>query len=160
MRIVALGAIALVVLAACQETSAPQSRGNVIRYGEFGDNPPPPPIDTGTVESGGGTTYNVTYMLNKVETAGWLMFKQSDGVAVSSNAIIRYSRGSFSGEGTIGTLDGRTIDLSTADYSGSSFDTCDAPVITGDVKPGTCFAVTIDGYKFTPSRTTRIVIGE
>lgn len=158
MRIVALGAIALVVLAACQETTAPQVRSDVVHYGVFGDNPPPPPIDTGAVESG-GTTYSVTYMLNKLETAGWLKFNQADGAAVSPDAMIRFSRGSFSGVGSIGTADGRTIDLSTANYAGSSFDDCNAPA-AGDTRPGTCFQVTINGNKLSPSPKSRIVIGQ
>jgi hypothetical protein len=158
MRIVALGAIALVVLAACQDVSAPQAANELISYGRFGDNPPPPPIDTGAVESG-GTTYTVTYMLNKLGTAGWLKFNGADGAEVSPNAMIRFSQGAFSGEGSIGTRGGSTIDLSTADYDGSSFEKCDKPTTSTDEKPGTCFQLTINGNKLAPVGRG-IVIGE
>ncbi|MEJ7760959.1 MAG: hypothetical protein WKF55_15370 [Gemmatimonadaceae bacterium] len=175
--------VAVFALAACQEIStsptgaSPEVRRAVDGGGGGGDGvefPPPPPSDTGAVgvSDGGAFSINVTYMLNKPGSSGFLSFqrKQPEGVTVDPNARVQLHQGDFSGRGklSVQTLTGLLV-LDLANVSDlSSFESCAAPVapssegVSGDeVVPdrGTCFTLVVAGGTFTSNGQTRPVNG-
>jgi hypothetical protein len=93
--------------------------------------PPPPPTDTGVVASSGAGygTFNVTYLLNRPGTNGFLHFNlaQPEGTTASNGARVSYHNGTFSGKGTLSYLSTGgtvTIDLSSVSPA-STFQGCD-----------------------------------
>ena len=92
MRSVALAALtALLTVSACQDLGTNPTAnidatvGRAVDGGFSGGNPPPPPIDSGSVglastQDGSAPTFtvqfSVTYMLNKPENSGWLKFNR------------------------------------------------------------------------------------
>jgi len=166
--------VAVFALAACQEIStSPVVAGPDLRLDHNGGDgvefPPPPPSDTGAVASSDAGTFsiNVTYMLNKPGTSGFLSFQrvQPEGVTVDPNARVQLHQGDFTGRGelSIQTLTGLLV-LDLANVSDlSSFESCAAPVapssggVSGDeVVPdrGTCFTLVVAGGTFTPTGGT------
>jgi len=166
--------LAVFALAACQEIStSPVVAGPELRLDHNGGDgvefPPPPPSDTGAavVSDGGSFSINVTYMLNKPGTSGFLSFQreQPEGVTIDPNARVQLHQGDFSGRGEISfqTATGLLV-LDLANVSDlSSFESCAAPVapsvdgVSGDeVVPdgGSCFTLVITGGTFTSNEGT------
>ncbi len=168
--------VILAGLAACQEvttpTAAPSPEVRAYRFDDTGDYPPPPASDTGALAQSpemGSYILNVTYLLNKPETSGFLSFQreQPEGVTVSPFARIRLSQGVLSGKGEIRIeSDGNLLVLDLAEIveGVSSFNGCDAPQgeVTGPsgstsdevVQPVSCFRVVIENGRFTPAGST------
>jgi hypothetical protein len=164
MRTVALAALtALLTVSACQDLGTNPSAnidaniGNALGGGFAGGNPPPPPIDSGSVgvastqdESAPVFTvqFSVTYFLNKPENSGWLKFNRDGDTStdVDNSAAIKMTNGVWSGKGTIrllapgGTF---TIDLSKSDFSRTSFEECADPRLTEGA--GSCFTAIATG---------------
>ena len=158
MRSIALATLtALLTVSACQDlgtnpTAAIDANvGNALGGGFAGGNPPPPPIDSGGVgvastqdESAPqfSVQFSVTYFLNKPENSGWLKFNRDGDTStdVDNSAAIKLTNGVLSGKGTIrllapgGTF---TIDLSKADFRGTTFEDCGATRLTEG--EGSCF---------------------
>ncbi len=158
MKRVPLAAIfAAVSLVACKETfTAPSSSADPsVRY--YGENPPPPDVDTQAVGSNGSGTFaftlNVRYFFNKPANSGWLKFDSEQGDAtVDKNAQIRYSGGVFSGKGTVTSQSGVVLDLTQVRQT-SRFSSC-APwttigtsgaATTSETAPIGCFNLVIGG---------------
>jgi len=151
-------ALAFVAIVCDNTTTSPAVAGNSIAPltdGVFGENPPPPPIDTGSVGSAQDSqnntllqvSFSLTYMLNKPDNSGWLKFNRDDdpNTDITNSAAIRMQGGVYSGKGIIKVFQGGnvlTIDLSKVNYDGTSFDTCPAP---GSLEKGSCFGVTLNG---------------
>jgi hypothetical protein len=160
MKRLLLGTFALAFVAiACDNTSTSPAVADYSAVpktdGVFGENPPPPPIDSGSVgyaqDSQGNilftVNFNLTYFLDKPNNAGWLRFNRDDDETtdIANSAAIRMQGGLFSGKGIIKVFrsgDVLTIDLSKVNYDGTSFDTCPAP---GSLEKGTCFGATLNG---------------
>ena len=160
----ALAALAATLfLAACQDVTT--TTASVVRddypamLGGFsGDNPPPPPIDSGAVGTAQDTQnqsnfstaeFNVTYFLNKPENSGWLKFNRDayDNTDVDNSAAIRMTAGVYSGKGVIRLFaEGGTfiIDLSKANFDGTSFQDCGATTPAAD-GAGSCFTANLGG---------------
>ena len=161
----ALAAVAgILFVAACQDTStAPVMSAptqSPLLGGISGDNPPPPPIDSGAVGTASGSTttfqlsFNVTYFFNKPENSGWLKFKKDQfdtNVDIDNSAAIRLTNGVFSGRGTImiiGPDRTLSIDLSKVTSDGSSFGECSITPTTTDGTRTGCYNVAITGATF------------
>jgi hypothetical protein len=131
MKRYSLFAFALVFLAsACNDATSPTSTSQLAPTKATASiagpgNIPPPPI--ASFLSGDGTAIPVTYFLNPADNNGFIRFLPNadypPGVSASPNARIMFSQGSFSGRGTL-TIGGNTIDLSTANFAGSTFSSC------------------------------------
>lgn len=131
MKRYSLFAVALVVFAsACIDATSPTNTSPLVPTMSAASisgpgNIPPPPI--GSFLIGGGTAIPVTYFLNPTGNNGFIRFLPNAdypaGVSASPNARIMFSQGSFSGRGTL-TIGAATIDLSTANFAGSTFSTC------------------------------------
>lgn len=173
MRRAAVAAVAgILFVAACQDTStAPVMQSQTqspLLGGISGDNPPPPPIDSGAVGATQDSqdsqftyalSFNVTYFFNKPENSGWLKFKRSafdTDVNIDNSAAIRMSGGTFSGRGMISIIgpDKPTlvIDLAKVTYGKvgeSTFGECSAvtPTATTDGTARGCYSVLIEGAK-------------
>ena len=107
---------------ACQESTTPGIA--VVNHSASFYQPgtvPPPPLDSGSYSSneyGTSTRINTTYFFNVPGNSGWLTFQknQAAGTTVDPNARISYSKGEFSGKGTLSYLVGGgtvSIDLSS-----------------------------------------------
>lgn len=147
------------VTAACDNSTtspvaaAPNS-SKPLYGGTFGENPPPPPIDSGSVglasgQNGAFTSVNlkVTYFLNKPENSGWLKFNRDDDPAtdIDNSAAIKMTAGVFTGRGIIritGSGGAFRIDLSKVSFGRTAFETCDPAGTDGG---GKCFFVDLGG---------------
>ena len=165
MRVAALTvAASLFAVLACQDLSTTPANSHLVPQSEgtySGDNPPPPPIDSGAVgiadsEASDPTfaNFNVTYMFNKVENSGWLKFDKDefDNTSVDNSAAIRYSAGVYSGRGTIrinSTGGTYVIDLSKVNYTDGAVSFSDCAVettsFTTDGRVGTCYDAVLTG---------------
>ena len=163
--------VALFSLAACQEIStSPVVAGPELRLDQHGGDgtefPPPPASDTGAfVQSAdaGFFALNVTYLLNKPGTSGFLSFQrqQPEGVTIDPNARVQLHQGDFSGRGEISvqTATGLLVlDLANV-TDASKFESCAAAgsptdgQSSSEVAPdgGSCFTVVVAGGTFTPN---------
>ncbi len=156
MKRIALAVVAVLSLAACQQTITEPTAATNLSIRMFGSNPPPPPIDSGSVGYSEGTSttrffLNVTYFFNKTANSGWLKFDSELGDAtVDKNAQVRYSNGQFSGKGII-TVGDVVIDLSKVSQT-SRFSSCESwgtvvgttdTAPTSDSAPIGCFNLVI-----------------
>jgi hypothetical protein len=154
MKRIALAVAAVVTLAACQQMTTEPTAATNLSIRTLVSNPPPPPIDSGSVGYSGSTNtnffLNVTYFFNKTANSGWLKFDSEAGDAtVDKNAQVRFSSGQFSGKGII-TVGNVTIDLSRVSQS-SRFASCAAwgtvvagdAATTSDTAPVGCFNLVI-----------------
>lgn len=94
---------------------------NVVALGTI----PPPPNDSGTAAASSEHVQRLetTYFFNVPGNSGWLMFQktQASNVTIDKNARISYSKGSFSGTGSVYfTANGGTYRLNLATVSQSS----------------------------------------
>jgi hypothetical protein len=157
MRRTVLAVLSVIGLAACQQMTTEPSANQTLSIRSVVSNPPPPPIDSGSVGLDGSTnttfTLNITYFFNKTANTGWIKFDSELGDAsVDKNAQIRYSSGLFSGKGTV-TIGDVSIDLSRVSQA-SQFSSCEVwstVVGTGDTTPTTndtapvgCFNIVIN----------------
>jgi hypothetical protein len=102
MRRIALAIVTVIGLTACQQMiTEPATNPNVaIR---FLGNPPPPPIDSGSV--GVSSEYNfflnLTFFYNTPGTNGWLTLSsdQTGGATGDPNARISFHQGDITGKG-------------------------------------------------------------
>lgn len=155
MRRTAFAVVAVIALAACQQMTTEPAAAPDLSIRSLVSNPPPPPIDSGSVgySEGTNTTFNlrVTYFFNKTANSGWLKFDSEMGDAsVDKNAQVRFSSGQFSGKGTI-TIGDVSIDLTKVSQT-SQFGSCeswgsiigpDIPTSTTDSAPVGCFNLVI-----------------
>jgi hypothetical protein len=117
MRRIALAVVTVIGLAACQQmTTEPAANPNLsIRM--FGSNPPPPPIDSGSVGYDGTTStrlffLNLTYFMNKPGTNGWLTLIDGGGNTSDPDARVSVHNGVVSGKGNwFIALDGGILQL-------------------------------------------------
>jgi hypothetical protein len=172
MRRAAVAAVAgILFVAACQDTStAPVMQSQTqspLLGGISGDNPPPPPIDSGAVGAAQDTqdsnysqslAFDVTYFFNQPENSGWLKFKKDQfdtNVDIDNSAAVRLSGGTFSGRGTIQIIGPDrvlVINLAQVSYGKvgeSSFGECTVgtPTTTDGATRG-CYSLQISGAKF------------
>lgn len=108
--ILCLGVLAV---AACNaDSTSPDVTvvSNISNDYELPSSPPPPPNDSGTVVSSqyGQRNLATRYFYNIPGNSGWLSFQkdQEAGVTVDKTARISYSKGVFSGTGTVKYLAG------------------------------------------------------
>jgi hypothetical protein len=141
MRVAALTvAASLFAVLACQDLSTTPANSDLVPQSEgtySGDNPPPPPIDSGAVG-----------------ISGWLKFDKDefDNTSVDNSAAIRYSAGVYSGRGTIrinSTGGTYVIDLSKVNYTDGAVSFSDCAVettsFTTDGRVGTCYDAVLTG---------------
>jgi len=129
MKRIVLAVVAVVGLTACQQMITEPAANSGLSLRMVGDNPPPPPIDSGSVGLADGSTTTFTlstrYFFNKTANSGWLKFDSELGdVSVDKNAQVRYSQGVFSGKGVI-TVGDVIIDLSRVSQT-SQFSSCES----------------------------------
>ena len=158
-------AASLFAVLACQDLSTTPANSDLkpSDLGTYsGDNPPPPPIDSGAVGVADSPTseateasFNVTYMFNKVENSGWLKFKKDQfdtQVDIDNSAAVKMNGGVFSGKGTIQIIGSDrvlVINLAQVSYGESSFGECTVgtPTATTDGASRGCYSVQISGAK-------------
>jgi hypothetical protein len=130
MRRIALAVVTVIGLSACQQMTTEPAASSNLSIKMVGDNPPPPPIDSGSVGyTGSGTSITfflrLTYFINKPGTNGWLTLIDGDGNTSDPDARVSVHNGIVSGKGTwyvdLGDGDNLKLDLGTIDGR-SSFD--------------------------------------
>jgi hypothetical protein len=118
--------LSVLALTACVDNTSP----NVVAVNNdasiyFPSSPPPPPNDSGSVASSeyGEQPLFTRYFFNIPGNSGWLTFSrdQAPGVVITNTARISYSKGVFSGVGTVKyPAGGGIITLNLAGVSQSS----------------------------------------
>lgn len=129
MRRIAIAVVAVIGLAACQQMTTEPAANSNLSIRMFGSNPPPPPIDSGSVGYSGSTntgfTLVLTYFMNKPGTNGWLTLVETGGATGDPDARVSFHDGVVSGKGTwtIPTDDGGHVVLDLSSLGdGSRFD--------------------------------------
>lgn len=119
--------LSVLSLAACKDTASPDGMvaGKIADYYVMPESPPPPPNDSGSVASSeyGQQNLNTRYFFNIPGNSGWLTFSrdQAPGVVITNTARISYSKGVFSGTGTVKyPAGGGMVTLNLAGVSQSS----------------------------------------
>jgi hypothetical protein len=130
MRSIALAVVTVVGLAACQQMTTEPATNSDLSIKMLVSNPPPPPIDSGSVGYTGTSTnrtffLQLTYFMNKPGTNGWLTLINGDGNTSDPNARVSVHNGEVTGKGNwfidLGDGDNLKLDLGSIDGR-SSFD--------------------------------------